>query len=264
MSKADFCRVHNSEPPTAPAARCAFSKLFRSFLTVASTVFLTHNQPETPLLRGKCHLLLVYTSPAWIWALMKKCTTWDTYLAASLSTVSVLYNFFASALLHNFDWNDAERLVVNKLDHAGIFVMIAGSCIPIPLLLMPAWEMTLCLVLQWGIAVWGIYSIMVGDFSRSERGPRAKIYVAMGLAYGVFFPEFMRVMTKTESAAVLAMGGTYISGAVMYAKRLPNLFPGVFGFHEAFHACCLVSALMTYFINSSIFERVATGNLPVY
>ncbi len=43
--------------------------------------------------------------------------------------------------------------------------------------------------------------------------------------------------------ALVAVGGiAYTLGAVAYATKWPDLKPGVFGYHELFHACTLIGA----------------------
>jgi hemolysin III len=45
---------------------------------------------------------------------------------------------------------------------------------------------------------------------------------------------------------ILAGGAIYTVGALVYALKRPNPVPGVFGFHEVFHACTLVAAACHY------------------
>ena len=47
--------------------------------------------------------------------------------------------------------------------------------------------------------------------------------------------------------ALLGLGGLlYTAGAVIYAVERPNPFPGVFGYHEVFHALVIAAAAIQY------------------
>ena len=48
---------------------------------------------------------------------------------------------------------------------------------------------------------------------------------------------------------MLAGGGAfYTMGAIVYALRRPDPVPGVFGYHEVFHACTVVGATLHFVV----------------
>eukprot|EP01066_Platyproteum_vivax_P012505 Platyproteum_vivax@DN5680_c0_g1_i1.p1 len=219
--------------------------------------------PDEPLLRGKIHLLLIYFSPAWIPPLFKHCQSVESMIAAGIAVVSMTYNFLASAILHNSPWKThQQRMLANKFDHAGIFIMIAGCCAPVPILLFQSWLRWLCLAVQWGFALFGICMSAYGDFSTeigqvSTNSYRAAIYVTMGLLYSLFAVEMIRVLTPFEIVCMFSLAGFYIVGALFYARRKPNPIPRYVGYHELFHICCLVAAVFTFMLDLSVLQRVS-------
>lgn len=72
-----------------------------------------------PKLRGKIHLGLLLLSPLWVALLLSACKSLMSIVAASVSCLSFLANFAASALLHCGRWGPEWRHLVVKLDHAG-------------------------------------------------------------------------------------------------------------------------------------------------
>jgi hemolysin III len=56
-------------------------------------------------------------------------------------------------------------------------------------------------------------------------------------------PDILHRGGMAAFVLLLAGGLFYTAGAVAYALRRPNPWPGVFGHHEVFHACTLVAAI---------------------
>jgi hemolysin III len=68
--------------------------------------------------------------------------------------------------------------------------------------------------------------------------------VAVGWAGVAAMPQVDR-HDGIAPVVLLAAGGlAYTAGALVYATRKPDPSPRVFGFHEVFHACTLVGALL--------------------
>ena len=54
-------------------------------------------------------------------------------------------------------------------------------------------------------------------------------------------------LAGVTAMVLLAAGGVlYTIGAVAYAIKKPNPWPGVFGYHEVFHAMTIVAAACHY------------------
>jgi len=242
--------------------------LYKLASTVVTVLFST--RIDQPILRGKIHLLLLYLSPIWISWFYAYCNSVRSVVAATVAVCSIFYNFFASALLHNVAWSPSVRDFVNKLDHAGIFVMIAGCCAPVPLLLFDSTKQVICLALQWGSAISGILYSFFGEFSsdaveeagsRNASRHRAIVYVAMGLTYALFVGHIVTVLTSFELFCMFSLAVSYIGGAYVYAHRAPDPFPKVYGFHEIFHTCCLAAAIFTFCMDCSVLRRAAEAEV---
>ena len=66
--------------------------------------------------------------------------------------------------------------------------------------------------------------------------------VVVAMAFGILVPaEFM--LPTWPLVLVLVGGLFYTGGAIVYAMKKPNPWPGHFGFHEIFHVCTVLAFL---------------------
>lgn len=161
-------------------------------------------------------------------------------VAASAFGVSALLMFAASALYH-LRPGSRRAPVYRRLDHAAIYVFIAGTYTPICLVAL--WPLTVGRVLL--VAVWMLASLgalMSLLERRPRRGVATAIYLGLGWA-GVVAAPAAAGMVRPALLAWLVVGGVvYSVGAWLYWRKWPRGWPGRFGFHEIWHACVLVAS----------------------
>jgi hemolysin III len=140
--------------------------------------------------------------------------------------------FGNSALYHRFNWKPKTKLALKRIDHANIFLLIAGSYTPITWLALEREKAILLLAIIWGTAVLGIgFRIF---WISAPRWLYVPIYVGMGWGAMAFIADFMNA-NAAMMILILVGGLCYTVGAVVYGLKKPNPFPGKFGFHEIFH-----------------------------
>lgn len=140
--------------------------------------------------------------------------------------------FGNSALYHRFNWKPKTKLALKRIDHANIFLLIAGSYTPITWLALERDKAILLLAIIWGTAVLGIgFRIF---WISAPRWLYVPIYVGMGWGAMAFIADFMNA-NAAMMILILVGGLCYTVGAVVYGLKKPNPFPGKFGFHEIFH-----------------------------
>jgi hemolysin III len=61
-------------------------------------------------------------------------------------------------------------------------------------------------------------------------------------------PQLFRALGPVGFTLLLAGGIAYSAGAVVYALKRPNPVPSVFGYHEVFHACTIVGAILHFVV----------------
>lgn len=161
-------------------------------------------------------------------------------IAAAVFFVCSLLLFGTSAVYHRFNWGTKAKLALKRFDHANIFLLIAGSYTPITLLGLPQANGLILIIAIWTTALLGI-GFRVFWIS-APRWLYVLIYIAMGWAAVVFLPEF--ISANVAMMVLILVGGLlYTLGAVVYAMKKPNPFPGHFGFHEIFHSFTVLAFL---------------------
>ena len=137
---------------------------------------------------------------------------------ASVFAAAMVLLYLASTLYHALPGNRAKR-VFQVLDHAAIFLMIAGTYTPFTLgVLRGAWGWTL-FGLVWGLALAGVVLTAAGGV----RYPKltTSLYLGMGWLILVAVKPLWLRMPPEGLFWLLAGGIAYTVGVVFYAaKRL--------------------------------------------
>ncbi|TFC83286.1 hemolysin III family protein [Cryobacterium cheniae] len=154
--------------------------------------------------------------------------------------LSSMLLFGNSALYHRFDWSPRTKVILKRIDHANIFLLIAGSYTPIAVLALPPAKSTLLLSLVWGGAILGIGFRVF--WIHAPRWLYVPLYLALGWGAVMFIVDFFQANAAMMTLIVIG-GLCYSVGAVIYGMKRPNPVPGVFGFHEIFHTLTVVAFL---------------------
>ncbi|MEO7001580.1 MAG: hemolysin III family protein [Ktedonobacterales bacterium] len=145
-----------------------------------------------------------------------------------------------SAFYHLGHWSPRVRAAFRRVDHANIFVLIAGTYTPMAFNLLTGWPRILLLATIWGLAALGMAA--AAPALRIPRQVLAGLYVAMGWVAVAFIPQIVAAV-GVGAVLLLALGGMlYTVGALAYAFRWPNIWPRVFGYHEVFHLATILAA----------------------
>lgn len=199
---------------------------------------LAHPQEVKPTWRGWIH---AGTFPVTIVAGIVLVILAEGTPAKWASTVFVLSSmllFGNSALYHRFNWQPKTKLVLKRIDHANIFLLIAGTYTPLAVLALPPDKGWLLLGVVWAGALVGI------GFRVFWIGAPRWLYVALYLLLGWAAVMYLGDLLAANAAMmvlVIVGGLLYTGGAIVYALKKPNPWPGVFGFHEIFHACTVLA-----------------------
>ena len=161
-------------------------------------------------------------------------------ISCAVFVLSSLLLFGISALYHRVNWSPRLKRLLKRMDHANIFLLIAGSYTPITVLALPPAKATLLLWLVWGGAGLGILFRIF--WIGAPRWLYVPLYLLLGYAALAFIADFFAA-NAAMMTLILVGGLCYTVGAVIYALKRPNPFPGRFGFHEIFHALTLAAFL---------------------
>jgi hemolysin III len=166
-------------------------------------------------------------------------------LPALAFAVSATVMLGTSTLYHRIRWKrTAARLWMRRADHAGIFLLIAGTYTPVGLIsLHGPWRITI-LAIVWSGAALAILVKMC--WVRAPKVLSAAVGVALGWAGVAALPQIMHHDGIAPVVLLGAGGLAYTAGAVVYALRRPDPFPKVFGYHELFHALTIGALACQY------------------
>jgi hemolysin III len=150
----------------------------------------------------------------------------------------------ASGLYHRVNWSPRGRRWMRRLDHAGIYALIAGTYTPFGLLVLRGdWSVVVLAIVWSGTAAAVALKFL---WFEAPKWLSALIGVVLGWVGVVVFPQLIARIGLGPSLLVVAGGLAYTAGAVIYALRRPDPFPVVFGYHELFHACVIVAVACQY------------------
>jgi hemolysin III len=130
------------------------------------------------------------------------------------------------------------------MDHANIFLIIAGSYTPFALLLVGGDRGRLMMWIVWGGALAGVALRTV--FIHSARWLSAPVYIALGWTAAFFVPDLLRTGAVATFVLLVVGGAFYSLGGLIYGFKRPNPSPRWFGFHEVFHSCTIIGYIVHY------------------
>ncbi|MDE3230866.1 MAG: hemolysin III family protein [Chloroflexota bacterium] len=145
-----------------------------------------------------------------------------------------------SAFYHLGNWTPRVRKIFQRIDHANIFVLIAGTYTPIAFNLLSGGGRVALLAIIWTLAALGMAA--AAPTLRIPRQVMAGLYIAMGWVALGFLPQIASAVGPGP-LLLMALGGVlYTLGALAYATHWPDPWPRVFGYHEVFHLATIAAA----------------------
>jgi hemolysin III len=197
-----------------------------------------------PRLRGLSHEIAFFLAIPLGVALVLEPETARGRVSAIVFAASVVAMFGASALYHRVTWSPGRRPWMRRLDHAGIYALIAGTYTPFGLLVLSGnWTIAVLAIVWTGAAAGVALKFLWVD---APKWLSAVIGVALGWVGIVAFPQILDRLGLAPALLVLAGGVAYTAGAVIYALRRPDPFPAVFGYHELFHLFVIAAVACHY------------------
>jgi hemolysin III len=197
-----------------------------------------------PLLRGVLHEVAFFVALVTGVLLVAAADGTRERLAAAVFAASVVACFGASALYHRVTWRPHVRLWMRRVDHAGVYLLIAGTYTPVSLLaLYGAWRPVVLAVVWGGTAVAIVLKFV---WVAAPKWLAAAIGLALGWVAVVALPELVRSLSPAAVILLVTGGLAYTAGAIVYARGRPDPVPAVFGYHELFHALTIVGVACQY------------------
>lgn len=160
--------------------------------------------------------------------------------ASAVFMATSMLLFGNSALYHRFNWRPTVKMIFKRIDHANILLLIAGTYTPLAVLALPPEKGLLLLILVWSGTLIGILFRVF--WINAPRWLYVALYLLLGWAAVMYMVDLMNA-NFAMMVLVIVGGLLYTGGAVVYAMKKPNPWPGRFGFHEIFHVCTVLAFL---------------------
>ncbi|HVB26781.1 MAG TPA: hemolysin III family protein [Mycobacteriales bacterium] len=197
-----------------------------------------------PRLRGLLHAIMVPAALACGAVLVALARPGRARVGCAVYAFSSLLLFAVSAAYHRGQWSPRVWLTLRRLDHANIFLLIAGTYTPLCLIVLQPPTSTIVLVVVWAGAFAGtVFSLA---WPGAPRWLIVPLYAVLGWAAVFVLPQLLGHGGVAVFVLVVVGGLCYTVGALAYAARRPNPVPGWFGFHEVFHSFTVAAYLTQY------------------
>jgi hemolysin III len=165
-------------------------------------------------------------------------------IALAVYGLSLIFLLGSSAAYHLIRADPTVIVRLRKLDHAAIYVLIAGSYTPICAIMFRGFWRWGFLTVIWSLAAAGIIVKMF--IITAPRWITAGVYVILGWSSLASAGEAWRALPAGALIGLAVGGLIYTIGAVIYITKKLDLFPGKFGFHEVWHVFVILAALAHY------------------
>jgi hemolysin III len=162
-------------------------------------------------------------------------------ISLTIYGVSLILLFSASAIYHLVKVKPRISDYLRKLDHSAIYLLIAGTYTPICFNLFTGFWKWGMLILIWSLAFIGVAVKLL--WINAPRWLYTSVYIAMGWLAILGGKEILATLPTGALVWILVGGITFTIGAIIYATKTMDFFPGVFGFHEVWHIFVILGAL---------------------
>jgi hemolysin III len=191
-----------------------------------------------PKLRGVFHELGFYASLVLGGALVLTADPGRARVSAAVFSACVAGCFGLSALYHRPTWAPDIRARLARLDHAGLYLLIAGTYTPFGLIVLSGGWAVAVLAVVWGGAFAATLTKLL--WVRAPKWLSAAFGLALGWS-GLAAVSELVALPAAAMALVLGGGFLYTAGAIVYVRRSPDPLPHAFGYHELFHVLTLAA-----------------------
>lgn len=169
--------------------------------------------------------------------------------------VSLVLLYAASAIYHLARVSAERQAFLRRLDHAMIPVFIAGSYTPFCLIALRGTTVGAgVLVAIWVLAAAGLVKSVF--WLTAPRAVTAGLFVAMGWMVVFAVLPLAHALSGPTLILLFAGGLAYSAGAVVYARKWPDPYPPMFGFHEVWHLFVLAGSALHFAAIARLFNGI--------
>jgi len=165
-------------------------------------------------------------------------------LALLVFGASLVALYTASSLYHSVPWSSDWKARMQRLDHAMIYVLVAGTYTPIAFIVLGGWHRGMALGVVWGIALVGI--VQKVWFPNLPHVYSVALQTTQGWIGLPFLVRLAQHLPLSALALTVLGGVLYTIGMVAFVTNRPRLWPSVFSYHEVFHVLVVAGSSVHY------------------
>jgi hemolysin III len=197
-----------------------------------------------PAWRGKLHAIAFFSAiPAGI-TLIAIADGAAATVGASIYAATLVLLFGTSAAYHRLAQSEYARNIMQRLDHSMIYLLIAGTYVPLCLVaLPPEWGIPMLAVVG-ALALTGM--VLKLAWFHGARKVSYSLYLVMGWVALIASPALVDSLTGPQLGLIVAGGLAYTIGFPVLVLRRPDPWPSVFGYHEVWHSLTVVAAVLHF------------------
>ena len=189
---------------------------------------------------GASHLIGLLLGGAGTVMLLRMAQGREQLVALSIYGATLIMLYGASTLYHTLSLTERQLRALRRLDHIAIYFLIAGTYTPIALITLDSRLGWTLLATVWLIALAGVpFKLFYLD---APVWLSTSTYLLMGYLAMLALIPLARAVHLGGLMWLLSGGIAYTVGAVIYSRRRPDPFPGVFGHHEIWHVLVLIGS----------------------
>jgi hemolysin III len=209
---------------------------------------------QRPVWRGRVHAVAAMIVPVASTYLLTIASGVLAIFVSILYTLSLFTCYCISGFYHVLARTPSRQEVFQRLDHASIFLLIAGTYTPFCVLALPYPECWIALGIVWITAIIGLVLKLTRRAWRLATG----LYLAIGWCMLAFMPG-LYARTGAWIVGLLLFGGAiYTIGAVLFLKHKPVLKSDIFGFHEFWHVMTVLAGIAHFIAVVLLLQSIGT------
>ncbi|MDP1794431.1 MAG: hemolysin III family protein [Acidimicrobiales bacterium] len=194
--------------------------------------------------RGVIHrYAAVFAVPAFV-VLVIRADSATQKLACAVYGLGVCSMLIVSAVYHSPGIGPVAKRRLRRADHSTILLAIAGSYTGVGALALDGNAEQRMLWFVWVATAIAITVRLA--WLKAPYAVTTVVSLVVGWSALIELPGLLDALDDTETGLVVGGGLLYTVGAVIYALKKPNPRPGVFGYHEVFHALVTMAAACHY------------------
>ena len=199
---------------------------------------------DLPLWRGRAHAITFFAAiPAGL-LLVVLASDATARIVAAIYAASLLAVFGTSAAYHRLAQTPKARAVMQRLDHSMIYLLIAGTYVPVCLLALPrSWGIPMLTLVGAGALVGMGLKLLA--FQRAQWIGLA-LYPILGWSALAAAPVLVHHLSPVQLSLIVAGGVAYTVGFPVLLAKWPDPWPRTFGYHEVWHAFTIVAAVLHF------------------